>query len=116
MIAVAFREDHQAAAIEIDAASVRIIGILPGSNSAGVEPDATLRLVDMRHRLHNPFAARDLIFDRASFGINQIKMIPAITLTHPQNFSLADPVDEKFAGITDEGRTVFVNDRARRST
>ena len=112
MRAVAFGEIDQAGAVEVDAAIMDVIGVLPRMDAAGAEPDLALGVIDAVDAADDPLASGDLVLDRARFPVDQIEVVPAVALGHPDDLAgrrqffqvkLGIVVDEGGAGFVDDG-------------
>ena len=89
-----------AGAVEVDAVVVLEVRILAGVHAAGAEPDLPLVFVHLDHMAHGPRALGDLRLDRAGRAVDQIQVVPAVALRHPDHFlAVGEVVAKALAGL-----------------
>ena len=72
--------------VKVDAEPVQEVRILTGVHPAGREPDLALLIIDLGNGANDPVAAGDLGFHLAGWAVVQVEVIPAVALTHPNDF------------------------------
>jgi hypothetical protein len=90
---------------------VQVIGILLRPDATGPEPRLPLFGVDPLDAPNDPLALGDRILDRTGFHIDQIQMVPAASLAHPDQFVVAEPETEEFIRIVHKGLRRLVGNR-----
>ena len=102
---------------------MREIRILLRIHAAGAEVDLAVRLVHPLHRAHDELALRDLVLHRARGTVVEVQVRPSVALRQPHDFGAivdvgtvdaATAIDRaRGAPVIDEGRRLFVDQRAR---
>ena len=114
MGAITLGQDHQLGAVEIDPGVVDMIRILIRHDTAGAEEHLPTLRVHMLNAADHPISTGDLILHRALTGIVKVEVIPAVAFRHPDQLpSIVQAMQETFAGVIDEGGTLFVHDSPR---
>ena len=113
VITVRLSQLLEAAAVEVHAAEVEVVGIFFFAQAAGEEPELALGVIDMQDFADGPCAVCDLVFDVAGLGVVKVKVAPAVALAHPEEFvGGVQPVTPGFVGVVDEGFGGFFDDGA----
>ncbi len=89
-----------------------MIRILVGMNSACAEPDLPILFIDAIDAANHPFSRCDRVLDGTRVGVDQVQVVPAIALGHPDKFArLFKVIVVSLEGIIDEGVALFVDNR-----
>jgi hypothetical protein len=86
VVGIRLGERCQARSIEADAVVVDEVRILARVHPACAEPYLALGLVHVDHVADHPVALRDLVLDAPRRPVEQVKVIPAVPLRHPDHF------------------------------
>jgi len=112
MRAVAAGQDDQARAVEVDSTVVHIVRVLFGVDAAGTKPDLPLLFVHAIHSTDDPVSLRDLILDITGSRVDQVEMVPTVSLGHPDNFvRRVDELAVLLVGIIKECFAHFIDQR-----
>ena len=105
---------RQAGAVEIDAVVVLEVRVLAGVHAAGAEPELPLLFVDLDDVADRPRALGDLVLHRAGGAVDQIEVVPAVALRHPDHFlAVGEVVAIALAGLQRGGGAVVIEKRLR---
>ena len=123
VVAVACGQRRQAGAVEVDPVDVEEVRILARVHAAGGEEDLLRPFVDLDHRAHDPLALRNLVLRASGGAVDQVEMVPAVALRHPDHVLavlevvaiLLARVGEVAVGgaVVEEGLRLLRDDRAR---
>src|SRR5688572_9786924 len=103
MSAVAFCEPHEVASVEFHPTIMDIVRLLTWTRAVRAKPDFAFFLINSIHVTDRPVSLRDLVFQCSSRGIKEVKMIPAVSFGHPDNFASGiEVLTREFARVTDE--------------
>ena len=88
---------------------------MPGRcHAAGAEPQLPLLFVDLDHVAHRPRALGDLVLHRAGRAVDQVEVVPAVALRHPDDFlAVGEVVAIALAGLQRRGAAVVIEERLR---
>src|SRR6267378_2194894 len=94
MVAVAFCQCDQTAAIEVDSIEVDEIGVLIRIPATRSEPDLPLLLINAINSTDHKLAFCNLVLDFPGLGVHEIKMTPTVPLGGINHFvGFFEPVD-----------------------
>ena len=116
MISIRGRQTHPSITIEIDATVMNIIRVLMRIQAAGFKPDMAFFFIHLTDSTHHPLSLRELPLELPCLGIQEIEVVPAISLRHPENFpSFLHEIVRVFVGVINEGRTLLVDQGGHRA-
>src|SRR5947209_13750223 len=93
---------------------MKVVRVLTGANSSGAEPDLPLFFVHLIDATHHPITFGNLVFHFTSLSIVKIKMVPAVSLRHPDNLMrFVEVLHKLFVGVIDESLAVLIHNCAR---
>ena len=113
---VGFRvgQTGEARPVEVDAVVVDEVRVLAGVHPAPAEPDLPLLIVDARDAADHPLTPGDLVLHRARHAVEEIEVVPAVPLRHPDDLAaVSRVVPELLARIGEEGLRLFRDDGPR---
>ena len=109
MIGVDAGQRCQAGAVEIDPVVMLEVRILAGIHAAGAEPQLAFVFIHLDHVADRPRALGDLRLHLAGGAVDQIEVIPAVALRHPDHFlAVGEVVAKALAGLERGGGTVVI--------
>ena len=101
---VARSEANESGPVEIDAAVMDVVGVLLRIHAAGAEPDLLLFGIDAVHPAHHPFSPGDLVDQFSARGVEEIEVIPAVSLRHPDDLTtVIEVVMKEFLEVVEKG-------------
>ena len=113
MVAVAFRQDHEAGSVKIDAAEVFEIRILSRAHAHGGEPDLPGGFIHAFDPPHHPRSLGDLHQHFARGGFDSVKMIEAIAFGHPEELRVVgEELLPDFVRVVHESARSLLGERA----
>ena len=87
VVGLRFGQTREARPVEVDAVVVDEVRVLAGVHPAPAEPDLPLLIVDARDAADHPLAPGDLVLHRARHAVEEIEVVPAVPLRHPDDLA-----------------------------
>src|SRR5262245_43226596 len=117
MCAVPLREQHEPCPVEVDTSEVCMIGVLPGTQSHRAEPHLPLYFIETVYATDDPIALRDLALQPSVCGIEQVQVVPAVSLRHPDELvRLVELTQEELLAVVDERGATLLHNRSGLAT
>ena len=109
-------ESNHRTSIKIHTTVMHVIRVLLWVQATGFEPDLSQFSIDAVNPSDHPWPMGHLLFNFPGERVVKVKMIPAITLGHPQNLlGRIEKSTMKLVGIINESRTCFFDQRPDRA-